>query len=298
MSKTRIPSLRLLMGFEAAARHGNFSRAADELSLSQSAVSHQIQQLETQLGQPLFRRVGRGVELTVAGEVLQRSVQRSVDVLRSGLGRINAYMDPGLVALVAPAALLQGWLLPRLGEMQQAVPGLCPLLSSDTSARFVDEIDVDLLISDRPLQQAGLLHLPLLQDEWLTVADAGLAERLAALAPDQYAQHTQLLCLEDDLTREPSAAVLRGPLGSLRRRAIFDDPQLLLSAVQQGLGLACMSSLQADADLRAGRLRVLPRGPRLPGSQWWLIRMAGPARSPFIEQCCSWLLAQGLHRVG
>ena len=69
----RIPSLKLLIGFEAAARLGNFSRAADELHLSQSAISHQIQQLEEQLGQPLFRRVGRGVELTVGGEVLQRS---------------------------------------------------------------------------------------------------------------------------------------------------------------------------------------------------------------------------------
>ncbi|MCW3686418.1 LysR family transcriptional regulator, partial [Burkholderia cenocepacia] len=60
----RVPSLKLLTGFEAAARLGNFSRAADELHLSQSAVSHQIQQLETHLGQPLFRRRGRGVELT------------------------------------------------------------------------------------------------------------------------------------------------------------------------------------------------------------------------------------------
>ena len=75
MNKPRIPSLRLLSGFEAAARLGSFSRAAEELYLSQSAISHQIQQLEEQLGQPLFSRVGRGVELTVAGEVLLRSVQ-------------------------------------------------------------------------------------------------------------------------------------------------------------------------------------------------------------------------------
>lgn len=297
MNGPRIPSLRLLMGFEAAARHGNFSRAADELSLSQSAVSHQIQQLEAQLGQPLFRRVGRGVELTVAGEVLQRSVQRSVEVLRSGLGRIATYMDPGLVTLVAPAQLLQGWLLPRLGELPQAVPGLCPLFSSDTTARFVDEIDVDLLISDRPLQQPGLLHLPLLRDEWLTVASAALAEQLVPLALDQHGQYTQLLCLEDDLTREPTAAVFRGPLGSLTRRAIFDDARLLLAAVQQGLGLACMSSLLADADLRAGRLLVLPDYPRLPGTQWYLARVAGPARSPFVERWCAWLLAQGEHKA-
>jgi DNA-binding transcriptional LysR family regulator len=92
MMPRRIPSLRLLLGFEAAARHGNFSRAADELALSQSAISHQIQQLEEHVGQPLFRRVGRGVELTVAGEVQQRTVQRSMGTLRSGLDRIGTYL--------------------------------------------------------------------------------------------------------------------------------------------------------------------------------------------------------------
>ncbi len=71
MSSTRIPSLKLLTGFEAAARLGSFSRAAEELYLSQSAISHQIHELETQIGQPLFHRIGRGVELTVAGEVLR-----------------------------------------------------------------------------------------------------------------------------------------------------------------------------------------------------------------------------------
>lgn len=288
-----MPSLRLLMGFEAAARHGNFSRAADELHLSQSAISHQVQQLEAQLGQPLFRRVGRGVELTVAGEVLQRSVQRSVEVLRSGLGRIATYMDPGLVALVAPAPLLQGWLQPRLDDLLRSVPGLCPLFSSDTTARFVDEIDVDLLISDRPLQQAGLLHLPLVREEWLTVASRELAEQLSPWPLDQQGQHAQLLCLEDDLTREPTAAIFRGPLGNLRKRAIFDDSRLLLAAVLQGQGIACMSSLLADADLLAGRLCVLPGYPRLASSQWWLARVAGPARSNYVEQWSAWLLAQG-----
>lgn len=61
---SRLPSLRLLAGFEAAARIGSFSRAAESLHLSQSAISHQIQQLEAFVGQPLFHRVGRGVELT------------------------------------------------------------------------------------------------------------------------------------------------------------------------------------------------------------------------------------------
>jgi LysR family transcriptional regulator, glycine cleavage system transcriptional activator len=77
----RLPSFRSLLGFEAAARLGNYSRAAEELCISQSAISHQMLQLEQQLGQPLFRRKGRGVELTVAGRLLLESVTRSLDVM-------------------------------------------------------------------------------------------------------------------------------------------------------------------------------------------------------------------------
>ncbi|MGG7669839.1 LysR family transcriptional regulator [Yersinia sp. J1] len=156
----RIPSLKLLMGFEAAARLGSFARAADELCLSQSAISHQISQIEAQTGQPLFRRVGRGVELTVAGEVLQRTVLRTLETLRSGMSRIATYLDPGLVAMVCPSPILQGWLQPRLDALQQQIPDLCPLLSSDETARFIDEIDVDIAIGSRPLDQEGLLQLP------------------------------------------------------------------------------------------------------------------------------------------
>ncbi|MPQ72180.1 LysR family transcriptional regulator, partial [Pseudomonas sp. MWU12-2323] len=96
----RLPSLRLLAGFEAAARLGSVSRAAEALHLSQSAVSHQIQQLEAFVGQPLFQRVGRGIELTFAGQMLQQSVRRALDTLRRGLDRIAVYTDPGLVVLV------------------------------------------------------------------------------------------------------------------------------------------------------------------------------------------------------
>lgn len=179
MNRQRIPSLKLLMGFEAAARHGNFSRAADELHVSQSAISHQVQQLEEEVGQPLFRRVGRGVELTVAGEVLQRSVQRSVDTLRSGLGRIATYLDPGLVVIAGPAEVLHGWLSPRIDDLLARVPSLCPMLSTDESARFVDETDIDIAISDRPLQQTGLSQTPLMKDEWVIVADETLARQFA-----------------------------------------------------------------------------------------------------------------------
>lgn len=289
----RVPSLKLLSGFEAAARLGNFSRAADELHLSQSAISHQIQQLEAQLGQPLFRRRGRGVELTIAGEVLQRSVQRAMETLRGGLDRIATYLNPGLVVLVCPAPLLHGWLQPRLEQLQQILPDLCPLLSTDETARYVDEIDVDMTIGTRPLLQPGLIDIPFMRDEWVTVCATPLAEQLERVPRDAHPRHAGLICLEASLTDERMATVYREQLSAFRMHAIYDDQRLVLDTVLRGRGIACLPRLVAQAAIDQRALTVLADYPRLPGTTWWLSRMDGPSRSPIVEQMFDWLVEQG-----
>lgn len=292
MSEHRIPSLKLLMGFEAAARHGSFSRAADELHVTQSAISHQVQQLEEQVMQPLFRRAGRGVELTVAGEVLLRSVQRTLTVLRSGLGRIATYLDPGLVVLVCPAPLLHGWLQPRLRELQAQLPELCLLLSVDESARFVDEIDVDIAIGNRPLLQPGLQEIPLLHDEWVLVANTDLARKLAIVPQTQHHLYADLICLEESLTSDVTAPLFLGPLARFRKRAIYDDARLMIEAVLEGGCIACLPRLLVDASLARGQLQILSEYPRLPGATWWLSGMEKQARSEIVLQVFDWLRAQ------
>lgn len=281
------------MGFEAAARHGNFSRAADELHVTQSAISHQVQLLEEQVKQPLFRRAGRGVELTVAGEVLLRSVQRSMTVLRSGLGRIATYLDPGLVVLVCPAPLLHGWLQPRLRALEAQLPELCLLLSVDESARFVDEIDVDIAIGERPILQADLQEIPLLHDEWVMVANGELAARLDGVPQAQQHLHADLVCLEESLTGDATATLFLGPLAPFRKRAIYDDARLVLDAALDGRGIACLPRLLVDASLASGRLHLLPGYPRVPGATWWLSGVAGQPRSAIVRQVFDWLRAQG-----
>jgi DNA-binding transcriptional LysR family regulator len=288
-----IPSLRLLSGFEAAARLGNFSRAADELHLSQSAVSHQILQLEEQVGMPLFRRKGRGVELTIAGEVLYRSVLRSLETLKSGLGRIETYLNPGIVTFVCPAPLLHGWLQPRIEAMQAIMPELCPVLSVDETVRYIDEDDVDITISNRPIQQAGLLEVPFLQDEWVVVANAKLAAQLGQVAVEHHHRHCVLACLEDSLTRDEIAGIFQRELAPFRKSILYDDQRLLLDAVVRGRGIACLSSLLASDEIARGNLVVLADYPRVASTVWWISRIADQPRSPFVVDAVDWLISQG-----
>jgi len=274
MSNTRLPSFRFLIGFEAAARLGSYSRAADELSISQSAVSHQIAQLEEQVGQPLFRRKGRGVELTVSGRLLLDSVGKSLDQIRNGLDRIETYMDDSLVTLVCPAPIAEGWLQPRLEMLLREHPALCPIISIDETARYIDEMDVDIAITREPLRQRGVFEVPLLEDELAAVVHADSADKAAA----------GLLCLESDLTSDRIGPFIREHFGKLRRRAIYDDPRLLLDAALRGHGVALVSRLLADEALHTGQLQRLVEYPSLSLGTLWISRSEGEPRMPMVRE--------------
>ncbi|MGN8077735.1 LysR family transcriptional regulator [Variovorax sp. 22077] len=273
MSNTRLPSFRFLIGFEAAARLGSYSRAADELSISQSAVSHQIAQLEEQVGQPLFRRKGRGVELTVSGRLLLDSVGKSLDQIRNGLDHIETYMDDSLVTLVCPATIAEGWLQPRLEMLLREHPALCPIISIDETARYIDEMDVDIAITREPLRQRGVFEVPLLEDELVAVVHADSADKAAA----------GLLCLESDLTSDRIGPFIREHFGKLRRRAIYDDPRLLLDAALRGHGVALVSRLLADEALHTGQLQRLVEYPSLSLGTLWISRTEGEPRMPMVR---------------
>ena len=269
----RLPSFRLLSGFEAAARLGSYVLAADELCVSPSAVSHQIAQLEAQLDQPLFRRKGRGVELTVAGRVLHESVVRSLGVIRSGLQRIGSYFDEGLVTLVCPAPVAHGWLQPRLDALITALPGLCPVVSVDETARYIDELDVDIAISRRPLDQPGVREVALMTDALVAVGVPALVEADG---------RAELLCLESDMTGDLTGQVLRERFGGLHRRTIYDDPRLLLDAVLRGRGVALVSRLLADEALAQGRLVRLPGHEPVPAGTLWISCIDAVPRSTLV----------------
>lgn len=89
-----LPPLSTLIGFEAAARLQSFSRAAEELHITQSAISHQVRVLEDHLGQPLFRRIGRRIELVDAGRDFLITARTALEELRHGVRRLNAYSKP------------------------------------------------------------------------------------------------------------------------------------------------------------------------------------------------------------
>lgn len=115
-------SLDLLKGFEAAARHLSFTRAAQELSLTQSAVSRGIKSLEEQIGQPLFVRIHRGLRLTDAGRLLQRAVGEALDLIDDVTGRLAAARATETLTITPSAPLASTWLVPKLASFLRLRP--------------------------------------------------------------------------------------------------------------------------------------------------------------------------------
>ena len=139
--------LSALRAFEAAARTGSFRTAAEDLSLTPSAVSHAIRGLEQTLGAALFLREGRSVRLTGDGRTLMRHVERGFGELQLGIGSVSA-QAPRLLRVHSAPSFAAQWLLPRLRRLLKEVEGLELRLAAGTDyVRFLpsDEYDIDIV---------------------------------------------------------------------------------------------------------------------------------------------------------
>ena len=275
-------TLSTLRGFEAAARLASFALAANELHLSHSAVSHQIKLLEEELGQPLFRRVGRSVVLTDAGNDFARSVRDILQRLEDGVARLAPYQKPSGVILYTTMAFARGFILQRMAQLRAELPDVDLWL--DTSERKVDFTtdEVDILITHAGGVAAhGTIDAHLIEDQRVPVAAPGLIERMGGLPPECPAiVGWPLLHDESQVTwREWFARVGRADADAVSG-SNFSDHALMIDAAAAGHGVALASSICADPYLRSGALVVLAWAVLSSGRLSHLLRSAKLRRRP------------------
>jgi len=289
----RLPPLQSLLAFESAARLGSFSRAAQELSLTQSAISHQIQQLEDWAGLRLFLRVGRGVALTDAGRLFSRTVNDTLKLLADGRDRIEPYGNPDSVILYCPPQFAHGLLLPQLPALKADYPSLEIWIITQQEVREIDRVDVDLIISEQPLRTSEVVCVSLLADRAIAVCGPRTAETLAARPFPEVLTDAPLLVDEQRPDWAPWLPEYRRE-GLLTTRALtMDDPQLLLKAAEQEMGIAMVSHLLVKDALAHGRLAALPHIPGFALPELWLMKSALPARAAAVDMVHAWLLELG-----
>lgn len=289
--QNRLPPLQSLIAFEAAARLGGLSRAAVELSLTQSAISHQIQNLEAWVGQPLFRRIGRGVTLTAAGELFCETVRNTLKTLSDGRERIEPYRNMDSVLLACSPDFAAGWLMPRLPALKAQHPGIEIWLITQQELREIDRIDVDLIVSTQALESAELKSVALLEDRAIAVCGPRMAARLQAQPFPEVLMAAPLIMDEHRPGWAPWMAEYRLKETAPQRSITVDDARLLLHAAEQELGIAMVSQLLAGVALEQGRLMPLPQIPGFPLPGLWLIKSRLTPRTPAVEIAFEWLCA-------
>jgi LysR family glycine cleavage system transcriptional activator len=247
----RLPSLNALRAFEAAARNASFTRAARELHVTQSAISHQVRALEDELGAELFVRLPRALRLTSKGEALARGARDAF--ARIAQATAEAAARPHLCVSVLPS-FAACWLLPRLGRFHRAHPEIeLRIHASQELADFAHD-GVDVAIRYGRGRFPGLHAEKLLDEEVFPVCSAKIARRLR-----RPADLARFDLLHDDVRPAAHAgwpAWLRAArlrLGAPRGTR-FSDAHLMLEAAAAGQGVALARSVLAAADLRARRI--------------------------------------------
>jgi LysR family glycine cleavage system transcriptional activator len=246
--------LHALTGFVATARAGNLSRAAEGLHLTVSALSHQIRGLEERLGQRLFVRNARGVELTADGRQLFERIAPHFDAIEQALRPFRARRDDVLTLTLMPS-FASSWLLPRLPDFLATHPQIeINLQSTVERVDFERATDVDAGLRYGPGQWTGLQAVHLF-DDWVTpVASPALIERLGRPTIETLAQFP-LLGAPGGRWSEWFERTGTSP--PRRFVANFDDSETLHRAAVEGLGIALGRMMLARPMIDVGRLTVL-----------------------------------------
>lgn len=266
-----LPPLVPLRTFEAVARHLSFTRAADELALTQSAVSHQIRTLEDHLGASLFGRLHRGIELTSDGRVLLDGVRAGLDSVLLASERVRGRRRVGVLTVAAPAAFATWWLVPRLGRFASLHPDIeVRIAAMDGREPDLWRDGVDVAVVKRPakLPDCDRVEMPLLREIVFPVCAPSVLDSGMPLRSLHDLVHHTLIesdTAEADDTEFTWASWLSrfGLHRELMARQLrFSHFGLALSAAVDGLGVALGRSPMVDAELASGRL-VRPFGEKI-----------------------------------
>jgi DNA-binding transcriptional LysR family regulator len=264
MSRPTLPSLDLLRGFEAAARHLSFTRAATELFLTQSAVSRQVQALEQQLGAPLFERRHREIRLTEAGQQLFRATAEAMRLITDTAERVRNQGQPPRLTVSCTIGFASMWLVPRLAEFRAQHPDIEIRIDANHQLLDLERERIEVAVRFGPANLSPPGAPQLFGEEVLPVCSPALLEDPARpLVEPGDLRHHVLLHYAIAEKHWPVAAwsvwletmQLHGlkPAGSLQ----FNQYDQLLNAALEGQGVALAVSALVQRHLRQGRLVAL-----------------------------------------
>ncbi|WP_236182588.1 transcriptional regulator GcvA [Pseudomonas sputi] len=288
----RLPSLNGLRAFECAARHMSFTRAAEELNVTQTAISHQIRRLEDELGVRLFMRLKDGLALTEEGHAYLPGIRSAFLELRYSTEKLLESSNNSVLTISTLVSVASKWLLPRLPSFREAHPQIDVRISASTERVDFRKGGIDAAIRYGDGNWPGLRADWLMSDEIFPVCSPRLLTGDKPLNTPVDLAHHPLLQVSGVTANDWNDwlhAAGQPPLTAKGPRLTFDLAMMAVQAAIDGQGVCIGRSTYVDDDLRAGRL-VAPFDLRLKSaSGFYLVTPHDQAESKKIVAFRGWL---------
>ena len=300
---TRLPALDLLVGFEAAARHLSFTKAGEELFLTQSAVSRQMKELEDQLGVELFQRRHRALSLTDAGKQFYASAAQVLTTMRAATDRLRTQAGKKSLSVTTTHSFAALWLIPRLAGFTQSHPTVDVRITADTRVQDLDRDGLDIAIRHGPAALAGTNAIRLMGERVFPVCSPKLlADKSRPLREPKDLRHHTLLQYDDPDGRHPwlhwktwleveRIADLR-PSGTLT----FSGYEQIIPAALAGHGVALGRSPLVKDLLASGDLVMPFKSSADPARAYYAIVARNAAARAEVSEFVAWLKHEAAKR--
>jgi len=300
-NRNALPALDLLVGFESAARHLSFTKAGEELFLTQSAVSRQIKELEDQLGLPLFQRRHRALALTEAGHQFYAAAAQALSTMRAATDRLRAQTGRKALSVTTTNSFAALWLIPRLAGFTREHPGVDVRISAETKVQDLERDGFDLALRHGPASLAGPNAVRLFGEKVFPVCSPKLLKKKPLNKPADLRHHV-LLQYDDPDVRHPwlhwktwleveGIADLK-PAGTLS----FSGYEQIIPAALAGHGVALGRSPLLKDLMRSGELVAPFKSSADPARAYFAVVSRNAAGRPEVAAFLEWLKAEAAKR--
>ena len=296
-----IPPLSGFRAFDAAARHLSFTLAAEELFVTQAAVSQRIKQLESQLGFKLFVRRTRQLSLTDEGEQLAPVVAQSIGAIAKAIDAVHADQRSGPLTVSTLPSFASKWLIPRLPDFNRRHPEIELRIHADDKPVNFDSDGIDVAIRFAYAETPGLHAVALMVDQVVLVCSPALLEGDTQLRDPEDLRHFVLIHDETDSHKNHAACSgmdwntwcrAVGVDIDTRNGLVFNQGHLVVQAAVEGQGVAITRTSLAQDDIDAGRLVRLFKDNVLASSSYSIVCRQEMAQRMKISTFREWLLEQ------
>ncbi|MBQ0743280.1 MAG: LysR family transcriptional regulator [Pseudomonas sp.] len=291
MTHRRLPSLSALRAFEAAARHESAKQAALELSVTATAISHQVRGLEESLGVSLFVRKPRQLELTAQGRELQEVLESAFDSISTAVERLSAMPCRQAVTLSTTPAVAVRWLLSWVCLLRESHPDIDLRIHASHEPVALDGVTADLAIRYGDGRWPGLIAEKLLDNTFIPACSPHLGlqdiTQLPAYALIHFRPQVASSTALDWSMWQKQAQV---PGLDVTAGLVFSDETHAIAAAVGGQGVALMGRELIEDELQEGRL-VQPFGPELQGKPFYLVYPESRRNDPTILAIRDWVMS-------